>query len=75
MLRNLQVLAESAGRISPETQLKAPEIPWQQVRGFRNFVVHEYLGVDLGFIWEIVRDDLPALCVSAEKLLRLLPPG
>ena len=57
VLRNLQILAESAGRISAETQALAPEIPWQQVRGFRNFVVHEYLGVDLDFVWEIIRDD------------------
>ena len=73
VLRNLQILAESAGRISPGAQQLAVEIPWQQVRGFRNFVVHEYLGVDLGFIWEIANDDLPALRGQAERLLSLLP--
>ncbi len=41
VIRNLQVLAESAGRISPEHQALEPEVPWQQVRAFRNVLVHQ----------------------------------
>jgi uncharacterized protein with HEPN domain len=72
VLRNLQILAESASRISADIQERTPEIPWPQVRGFRNFVVHEYLGVDLGFVWEIVQDDLPVLRDQATRLLAML---
>ena len=68
VLRNLQVLAESAGRISPEHQALEPDVPWQQVRGFRNVLVHQYLGVDLEFIWSIVAEDLPVL---KEKSMQL----
>jgi uncharacterized protein with HEPN domain len=49
ILRNLQILAESAGRISESTRELAPQIPWHQVRGFRNVVVHDYLGIDMHF--------------------------
>lgn len=44
VLRNLQVMSESVGRISPEHQALTPDVPWQQVRGFRNILVHQYLG-------------------------------
>jgi uncharacterized protein with HEPN domain len=59
VIRNLQVLEESASRISPEHQALEPEVPWQQVRAFRNVLVHQYLGIDLEFVWSIVVDDLP----------------
>jgi len=76
VLRNLQVLAESAGRISPEHQALEPEVPWQQVRAFRNVVVHQYLGLDLEFVWSIVVDDLPALKEKAAQLRdRLISRG
>jgi uncharacterized protein with HEPN domain len=68
VIRNLQVLAESAGRISPEHQALEPEVPWQHVRGFRNIVVHQYLGIDLEFVWSIVVDDLPILKEKAAQL-------
>jgi len=54
VIRNLQVLAESAGRISPEHQALEPEVPWQQVRAFRNVLVHQYLGIDVEFVWSVV---------------------
>lgn len=72
ILRNLQIPAESAGRISESTRELAPQIAWQQMRGFRNILVHDYLGIDMQFVWEIVRDDLPALRKQAGKLLVLL---
>jgi uncharacterized protein with HEPN domain len=76
VIRNLQVLAESAGRISPEHQALEPNVPWQQVRAFRNVVVHQYLGIDLEFVWSIVMDDLPALKEKAEHLRdRLIAQG
>jgi len=68
VIRNLQVLAESAGRISAEHQALEPEVPWQQVRAFRNVLVHQYLGIDLEFVWSIIVDDLPPLRQRAEQL-------
>lgn len=68
VIRNLQILAEFAGRISPEHQALSPEVPWQQVRGFRNILVHQYLGIDIDFIWGILVDDLPVLAENTLKL-------
>jgi uncharacterized protein with HEPN domain len=61
VLRNLQILAESVLRVSEALQAESPEIPWRQIRGFRNLVVHEYLRIDLEVIWQVVELDLPQL--------------
>lgn len=72
VIRNLQVLAESAGRISPESQALEPDVPWRQVRGFRNVLVHQYLGIDLEFVWSIVVEDLPLPKQKATQLRKHL---
>lgn len=61
VIRNLQVLAESSKRVSLPRQKEFGEIPWRQIAGFRNVAVHEYLHVELQYLWEIVSLDLPDL--------------
>ena len=61
IVRNLQVLAESTMRISDDTRARWPEVAWRAIAGFRNVVVHDYLGLDLERIWDIVSVNLPVL--------------
>jgi uncharacterized protein with HEPN domain len=61
VLRNLHTLSESIQKISTETKLKHPETPWREISAFRNVIVHDYLGIDLSRIWDIVERDLPIL--------------
>ena len=61
VLRNLQILAESAKRVSEELKTRHPEIDWHGVISIRNVLVHDYLGLDLGRIWQIVEEKLPPL--------------
>ncbi len=68
VLRNLQILAESAKRISIGCKEKHPEIDWHGVISIRNVLVHDYLGLDPGRIWEIVDKKLPS-----PKRIRLPP--
>ena len=68
VVRNLQVLAESAKRIDGHWRDLYPSVPWRQIAGFRNIAVHEYLGIDLNDIWDIVSLDLPSLRKEIEKL-------
>lgn len=72
VIRNLQTLAESAKRISSDSQELASGIPWKQIVGFRNLVVHEYLRIDLEFVRQIVSVDLPALKEQASRLRDLI---
>ena len=68
VLRELQELSESLQHISIETKEKHPEIPWRDVSAFRNVLVHDYLGINLERIWEIVHEDLPPLVEKIKAL-------
>lgn len=70
VMRNLQVMAESSQRISAEIKKQYPEIPWKNISGFRNILVHDYLGVDLDVIWSVVDQELhPLELVLTEMML------
>jgi len=69
VLRNLTVIGEAAANVPEDVQAKYPRIPWLDMKGMRNIVVHEYFGVDLGIIWKTVRDDVPPLLQQIESLL------
>lgn len=73
VLRNLQVLAESAKRVSVELRAAHPEIDWHGIAGFRNVLVHDYLGINLQRVYEIVSLDLPDLKARLEALRAGLP--
>lgn len=61
VLRNLQTLAESSQRVSQGLRTSYADVPWRDIAGFRNVLVHQYLGVDLDYVWRVVEDDVPVL--------------
>ena len=61
VLRNLQVLAESTQRLSPEFKSTQSTIEWFKIAGLRNILVHDYLGLDLNTVWNVIESYLPAL--------------
>jgi len=69
-LRELQEIAESTQRLSPSLRKRHPEIPWGDIAGFRNVLVHDYLGISLSRIWDVVQRDLPRLRSAVEAMLR-----
>lgn len=69
VLRNLQTLAESTQRLSDEIKGEYSEIDWRRITGFRNILVHDYLGLDVQLIWAIVRNELPSLKLAIESML------
>lgn len=69
LTRLLEVLGEAAGRVTRETQYDHPEIPWQQIIGMRNRLIHGYDSVDLGILWQVIEADLPPLVESLRKAL------
>ena len=71
VIRNFAVIGEAASHLPDEYLSLHPGVPWVEMRGLRNVVVHEYFGVSLAIVWETIQHDLPA----AEASLRsLLPP-
>jgi len=69
ILRNLQTLAESTQRLSADLKAAHPEVDWRGISGLRNILVHDYLGINLVRVWEIVERDLPLLKRQIDMLL------
>lgn len=71
ILRRLQTLAESTQRLSPEIKANIPNIDWRSISGFRNILVHDYLGgIDLDIAWEVVAKYLPDLKREIQIVLK-----
>ena len=66
-------MAEATQRLSESAKQARPEIDWRAIAGFRNVLVHNYLGVDLSQIWVIVQRDVPQLKATATALLTSPP--
>ncbi|MEN6516755.1 MAG: DUF86 domain-containing protein [Methanospirillum sp.] len=72
VLRNLEVLGEAAAQVPAPFRDRYPEIPWRQVVGLRNVVVHRYFAVDPETVWTIVTGQLPSLLPQLRELRRTL---
>jgi uncharacterized protein with HEPN domain len=60
VLRNLQTMTESTQRLSNTLKAAYPDVEWRRIIAFRNVLVHDYLGIDLERIWEIIQRDVPS---------------
>jgi uncharacterized protein with HEPN domain len=69
VMRNLQVMAESTQRLSDAIKFTQPAVQWQMIAGFRNVLVHDYLGVDVDIVWDVVIQDLPPLKTAITAML------
>ena len=69
VIRNLQVLAESTQRLSDDAKDSREDIDWYKISGFRNILVHDYLGLDLDTVWNIVINEMPILKKAVEEML------
>ena len=65
VIRNFEVIGEATKMISEDLKQAYIEIPWKEMAGMRDKLIHDYLGVDVEVIWETVQQDIPVL----EKLL------
>ena len=69
MLYNLVIIGEAVRTTPPEVEFSNPEIPWSDVHGMRNIVIHEYFQVNLTIIWQTIQDDLILLESSLRQLI------
>jgi uncharacterized protein with HEPN domain len=69
-IRALQILSESCTKLSEQTQRNMPDVQWQRIRGFRNILVHDYLGdIDPLIVRKVIEIELPKLQKEAQRML------
>ena len=58
VVRNLEILGEAARQMPEEFASGYPDVPWRKIAGLRNRIVHDYFGLDLALVWQIIQSDL-----------------
>ena len=69
LVKELEIIGEAAGRVSNDVRSQRGAIPWQDISGMRNRLIHAYFDVDLDVVWNTVSNDLPQLKAGLESLL------
>jgi uncharacterized protein with HEPN domain len=73
VVRNLEVLGEAARHVPTAERERLSEVPWCDIAGMRDVLIHEYFGADVSIIWATIQNDLPTLRPSLERLLETNP--
>ena len=69
VLMNFIIIGEASNRISDKTKIQLKDIDWRAIIGFRNFVAHDYFGIDVNIVWAAIQINLPHLKIELTKLI------
>ncbi|NMG09052.1 DUF86 domain-containing protein [Brasilonema sp. UFV-L1] len=70
VIRNFEIIGEATKRLSTDLREAYPNVPWQQIAGFRDVLIHDYLKVNLNRVWGVIEQNLPELKATVEKMLQ-----
>lgn len=69
VIRNLEVIGEAVKGLSDDVRATNPDIPWKQIAGMRDVLIHHYFGVKLDAVWQVVAEHLPQLRLRVQQLI------
>jgi len=70
VLRGLEIIGEATKNLSEELKKKHPNIPWKEIAGMRDKLIHQYFGVNLDLVWETIKTKLPELKSQVSRILK-----
>ena len=68
VIRNFEIIGEAANRLPEDFKQEHSTVDWHKIRGFRNRIVHDYMGIDYSIVWEIKNNFLPPLITTLEQI-------
>jgi uncharacterized protein with HEPN domain len=74
VIREFEIIGEAVGKLPTDVKDGYPDIPWQDIKDFRNLLAHEYFGVDLEIVWNTVHNDLPRLLDAVRRIVGEVNP-
>ena len=69
LLKCVEIIGEAAARMSEDTRIRHPSLPWVDIIGMRNRLVHVYFDIDLSLLWTTIADDLPPLIKELDRII------
>jgi uncharacterized protein with HEPN domain len=75
VVRNLEIIGEAVKNLSDSLKGSQTQIPWKSIAGMRDKMIHEYFGVNLQLVWEVIEKSLPELKAATDSLLQDLDGG
>ncbi len=70
IVRNIEIIGEASKKLSSGLKKKYQDIPWKMIAGTRDILIHDYFGVNIDIIWEIITNDMPELKQKLEKITK-----
>lgn len=72
VIRAIEILGEASKKIPAEIKKQAKDIPWRDISGMRDVLIHDYFGVNAEVVWKTAKEDLPSLKTKLENLIEKL---
>jgi uncharacterized protein with HEPN domain len=71
LIRAIEIIGEAASRVTEETKLKYPEIPWKPIISIRNRLIHGYMDINLDILWNTIQQELPEFIIQLNRILAI----
>ncbi|MBF0540323.1 MAG: DUF86 domain-containing protein [Nitrospirae bacterium] len=70
VIREFEIIGEAVGKLPDVLKQKYPNVEWQDIKDFRNMLVHEYFGVDMEILWKVIEEDIPVLMNIVKEMMQ-----